>query len=450
MLPNVSNSTNSTNSMNKPNKPNKLNATFIMEIIKKIITTGYFKIFLAILFNLVLVFSLYYSSKMVEYDKSFKFIYVQIGFLILFLFILFFVVGQLPFSSMIIYVSIGIVLAVLFLTNNTIAGMIFSTYVSTIVFAFIIFIGLAILYNVLMNNLRRIPGWKGFIINVIFLIPCLISEFFEWLFSEFGATPNIVFVLFVLELVLILVYIYLPDIKQQMIKDDGIDLMTNDTRLSNPVLLNQLYFLDKKKILVPNQEDLTNYTTFAFSMWIYVNPVANHYYSYKFETPIFDYNGHPKITYTNDPDSKNADVYKIYFINGTDTDSSNPTTITLLGQRWNFLVFNYTPDGADVFINGVLERSVKFGLNNKNPVYDPVNDTIKIGSNGSNYPKLINTSVTGPDYGLDGGIANVTFYPHILNNSQIANRYNLTMPKPNNLSNYPVFVAKKENIYTPK
>ena len=63
---------------------------------------------------------------------------------------------------------------------------------------------------------------------------------------------------------------------------------------------------------------------------------------------------------------------------------------------------------------------------------------------------LNNSNIKGPDYGLDGAIANVVFYPHILNNSQIANRYNLTMPTPNNLSNYPVFVAKKENISTPK
>lgn len=447
MLPNVSNMTNKSTVSNTTNKSNTIN---IMEIIKKIMSTGYFKIFLAIIFNLFLVFSLYYSNINATYDHSFKFLYIQIGFLILFFFILFFIVGQLPFSTTIIYVAIGIVLAILLLTNNTIVGMVFSTYVSTIVFTFIIFIGLAILYNVLINNLRRIPGWKGFIINVVFLIPCLLSELIEWLFSEFGATPNVVFILFVLEIILILVYIYLPDIKQQMIKDDGIDLMANDSRLSNPALLNQQYFLDMNKILVPNQAVPTNYTTFAFSMWIYVNPVANHYYSYKFETPIFDYKGHPKITYTNDPDSKNADVYKIYFKNGTDTDSSNVTTISLLGQRWNFLVFNYTPDGADVFINGVLERSVKFGSSpgdNKMPVYNAVIDTIKIGSNSSNYPPL---NTTGPDYGLDGAIANVTFYTHILNNTQIANRYNLTMPKPNNLSNYPFFVAKKENISTPK
>ena len=418
----------------------------LSENLQIIATNNYFKIFLAIVFVICIFMILYLVS--INSFNTMNAIYLQLIFVVVFILVLLFlIIRKFSYIKIITYVIAAILFLVLFFTNNSVNSIFFSSYMSIIFIGITAIIALAIIFNIFSNNLRKLHGWQGFIINLIFLIPCLFSDFIKGVFSEFGATPNIVFVLFIIEILVVLGYIYLPQVKQLFLNDNGIELM------KQPALLNQHYFLDVNKIpkYTVKVNDITDITTqysdktYAISMWIYVNPQPTNYISNKDETPIFTFSGHPLMTYQNDTDDATmhkSDIYRVYFgeynINpsNNETEKLPPITLRLLPQRWNFIVFNYYGTGGDVFVNGVLERTQNFEVN----LNYTMKDTMEIG-----YVKKNNRA----DYGLDGAISNVVYYPNILNTTQIANRYNLTMPKPNHLANYPKYIPKPENITTP-
>jgi hypothetical protein len=151
-------------------------------------------------------------------------------------------------------------------------------------------------------------------------------------------------------------------------------------------------------------------TNYALSMWVYLDVQSKNFQAYGKETTIFDYgNGKPKLTYVNhvdDPEQK--DKVNIYFTNSTTQKPS--LEITLPKQKWNQIVFNYSTQRVDVFINGSLERTFEFTDNL--PTY-------------AVYDKF----VTGANHGLDGAICNVKYYPNVLSKFEITNSYNLLMNK---------------------
>ena len=84
--------------------------------------------------------------------------------------------------------------------------------------------------------------------------------------------------------------------------------------------------------------------------------------------------------------------------------------MTLPGQKWNNIVFNYYSDKVDLFINGNLEKTYVF--DNNAPNYT-ANDNITIGTQD----------------GLDGAVCNINYYTEPLTKTQVINAYNLLMMK---------------------
>ena len=73
-------------------------------------------------------------------------------------------------------------------------------------------VALAILFNVFINFFKSLKGIAGLLANVIFFLPCLISDFIGYITNEYKTTPGKVLTLFGIEIVLLLLYFYLPDL----------------------------------------------------------------------------------------------------------------------------------------------------------------------------------------------------------------------------------------------
>ena len=302
----------------------------------------------------------------------------------------------------------------------------FISYAMNFLLFFIVLFGLAIFFYIFGNYFKSLNNFSGFIVYFIFYIPCLIIDFFKYISKESGMTSLPVYALFIIEVLLILTYLYSKDIINYFItkttknmvlleKTEFLDIKTTistnyDLRIKDPIVSNNSGSF-KKVDETQSLETTETYSyrkRYAISMWVYLNNQPPNNQSYSKETEIFNYgNGKPRITYYNDiTTDNNKDKYIFYFTNTTDENSS--VKMTLPGQKWNNIVFNYNSDKVDLFINGNLEKSYVF--HNNMPTYF-ASDNITIGTAD----------------GLDGAICNVNYFVEPLTKTQITNAYNLLM-----------------------
>jgi hypothetical protein len=288
----------------------------------------------------------------------------------------------------------------------------YSSYVLGFICLIVLLIGLAIIYRIFVRTILNTRGWMGFFLKFLFLIPCFILETLETVFAELKAAPKMVVILFILEIILILVYIYIP--KLTTVSSGSIVLLDKPkflTSLQGIGKANQL-FMDGNEVDNPDKSATTIRQNYSLSMWFYVNQHADTYAAYSKETNVFRYGyanssvGHPRVAYFNDKnDPKKADKFIVY------SSDSSGILLDIPTQSWNQLVISYNKSVIDIFVNGNLERSMP--LSNP-PVYD-VGDVIEVGS-GDN-------TVTGG--GLHGAICNVVYHKTPMTPYQVAGEYNL-------------------------
>lgn len=278
-------------------------------------------------------------------------------------------------------------------------------------------VGLAILFLMIGNMLKHQKGWIGFFVYFLFYIPCLLIDFVKYITNDFKSTTTPIFYLFIIEIIIVLLYFYLPPFVKYILLKDG------TTILQGPTFLNQKQSVSPDKSvqierpgpgysdLITQNEPVTYRTTYSISMWFYLNSHDSVSISSKNEQNLFSYGGgKPRITYFNDlNDPTNTNIYNFYFTNNETVSSKYK--VSLPSQKWNYVVFNYTGNVVDLFINGSLNHT--FNFDNRNiPTY-LANDIMEIGSDG----------------GFNGAICNIKYYTTSLSRSQIANSYNLLMRK---------------------
>jgi hypothetical protein len=292
------------------------------------------------------------------------------------------------------------------------------------IFMILIFVAvigfLAIAYRIFNNYLRSLDGTLGFISYFMFYIPCMLSDFITYILSEFKSTTNDVYILFLLELVVVLLIVYYPDII------DAIYNASNDI-----VLLHKPDYLNKKTTIY-NMEDLKKESVYinseliknkgisknySLSLWVYVNPEAavntNNEYS------LFSFDGKPELKFkynTINNDTEDASVilkekeksyvYRAYLSNIHNSNSDlEYVDLQAPIQKWVNIVFNYKGNNVDIFVDGELQQSK---LLEKLPTFSDY-DTITIGD----------------DLGISGSICNINYYTDILTRRQIAQMYNV-------------------------
>jgi hypothetical protein len=298
-----------------------------------------------------------------------------------------------------------------------------------VIFLLMVVVGLAIGYKMFSERIKSLTGWPGFLVNFLFYIPCLLSDGLEYLLQQYRITPNIVFVLLIIEVILALGYVYIPIIIHKSIKKTAIVLQNKPVYLDKEKNVGNIENLVFKpisdKILHIDMDNIDKLyrRNYSINMWVFLNIQPSSSLAYANETTIFNYNNHPRITHknkSNNDRTKNRNVYTFYFSNTQDgdnvTNESNTSKyeINIPDQKWNFLSFNYFESKVDLYINGNLERT--FYFTNNIPDYSS-NDTVLLGSDG----------------GVTGAICNVTYSKAPLSSEQIATMYNI-----NYLKNPPV------------
>jgi len=292
-------------------------------------------------------------------------------------------------------------------------------YIIAFLIAAMIIGGLALFFYVIGNYLKSLPGWAGFMAYFVFYLPCLFIDFVKYIMDEFKMTSSPIYVILIIEIAIIVLYVYLPWIIQKISAPRKNELLTGSAFLDiKQTIANSEINKLPKFIKESDFTALPVYNqNYAFSMWIFLNPQANNYVGYSSESTIFVYNesgstgGKPRITYFNDMTENGnnfgksgKDQYCVYFTNSSKPLGSHK--FSMPAQKWNNLVMNFTSTQADLFINGKLEYTYVFQGNPPN--YSPV-DYITIGQ----------------DQGLDGAICNIVYYPKTLSLIEIANNYNL-------------------------
>jgi len=284
---------------------------------------------------------------------------------------------------------------------------------------------LAIIQYIFSNYLISLNGWSGYISHFIFYIPCLLIEFIQYLLSELRLTTSPVFILLFLEAIVVICFLYLPTLIEKINVTGGIPLLPDavflnkETNISN----NQIFKVknpDPNNLLDTNKRDVFR-ANYSVSLWIYLNPQQMNSTAKDEEINIINFgNGKPRIAYLNDKQVSDLNIDElVIYLSNTNPESSN-FKIKIEKQKWNNLVFNYNESGSDLFVNGILTRSIKFNKNNM-PTYSP-SDSVIVGSNN----------------GIYGSVCNVTYYNAPLSIFQIANLYNLLM-----FSNPPINTYKK-------
>lgn len=311
------------------------------------------------------------------------------------------IVGMFMFVSMLIYTFVKV----------DIQTFTFFAYVTGTIATLIFIIGLAIFFYIFSNYLKSFTGWTGFFVYFLFYIPCLLLALVNYIISEFKLTTNPVLILFVIEILLLLVYVYIPDIINHVSKSDSIAVLEDSRSLNSQNVFDisnhtKLPDMDFQLAGNTNNNVTRNY---AMSLWTYVNAQNLNNMVKGTELNIFDYgNGKPKITYYRPDDNVSSHKYRIYF---TDAAIDNRFyEMALPMQRWNNLVFNYSSTHVDLFVNGRLERTFSF-VGGKTPI-----------NNGE-------TIITGSPDGLHGAISNIRYYPKTVSKSRIANMYNIFLKK---------------------
>lgn len=276
-------------------------------------------------------------------------------------------------------------------------------------------IALAIAYKPLSEYTYGLTSWTKFIMELIFYIPCLILDFFEYLKEQYKITPNVVYILFIIEILLILLYIYIPKLLKLKLKSKG------KTLLNEPVFLNKEKIIGNSSITsLYNPNNIMNKNTYktnyAISLWVHLNTQSTSNAAYAKETTIFEYgsidptgkiNVKPRIAYKADD---SGDKYIFYFTKFDENDSNTKFELSLPTQKWNHIVLNYYDTRADLFVNGKLERTYTF--NGNMPVYSS-SDVFKVGS----------------EQGLDGAVCSVDYFAYPLKERDIVNMYNMLVIK---------------------
>ena len=298
----------------------------------------------------------------------------------------------------------------------------------------IILLAMSIFYNAFLNKAYQQNGMTGIIIQIIFYIPCLISDFIKYIVKDLYSTPTVVYIMLVLEVILIAMYFLIPRMLKVSISENGASLLRQPAFLSDRKTLDNCgaimtkYMKDVNALGVPkrlqngdssnvnnNRPTVNNYD-FAFSMWLNTNTAID---QVKYDIFFCGTNngrldndkprGKPYIRY------RGSDEYEFILTDKEVDNSFTSYKMTLPTQKWNHIVLNYHHNRCDIFVNGQLVHTAKFDQG-KVPVLTQDEKTIvMIGDKPENVPGGT----------IHGAICNIMVYRKPLTIQQIVNTYNL-------------------------
>jgi hypothetical protein len=256
-------------------------------------------------------------------------------------------------------------------------------------------VGLAIFYQFFIHQLQNTKGIIGFVIQFLFFLPCLFTEFVEYLQYQFSITSPPIYILLAIECILLIVpMIVWPSIKQYIFYGiPSIHLVKDPVYLNRSTVIGNTTQLFQKSI--NDETAFVESRNYSFSFWIFNNMNARPIGAAQ---NLFCYgNGYPQIKYI-----RENQIEIQCNINGNEKG----IIIDLPAQKWHCFVFNYKNTTADIFMNGEMISS--FRLGKSLPVYS-ASDLVIIGDTP----------------GIQGAICNIHYYSIPLSLWQIINMYNI-------------------------
>ena len=285
--------------------------------------------------------------------------------------------------------------------------------------------------------------------NLIFFIPCLLIIVIDYLKTELKLTPPSVYILFILEIVLVLLLFLVPILFNYLSNMNGNNLLHNK---GNVLYLNEFKTIGTYQILNKPEKDTNkrnifslfeksknqdynlevefggkgkmprNHQTYSYSVsfYLYLNPQPNNTsLAYNQDTELFSYGKKPVIYYNGktqniiiksntlkNNSNNNGELVTIFDSKDSSNNSIDNSTIKF--QKWQYYVINYSNNTIDIFIDGKLVGS----KNNVPPYLDE--DKVTIGD---------------PDFkkdGIHGSIKELYYYDKIRPQNTIEFIHDLT------------------------
>lgn len=281
----------------------------------------------------------------------------------------------------------------------------FSSYV---LFFLILMFGLSLLYNMFLVRTFRMKSWPGFLVGILFYLPCMVTDLFSYLTSQILGTPLSVYAIFVLELVFLLLYFYLPSWRNQSVRRLGVQVLVDPVEINQQRNISNymdIFGEADKKIAQKTSLPYAR-TQFSMSFWVYLHQpkfMTTADSEAQLEILRFgnDVNPHPRF-YFQVPKASSDGRFVMQWTN----DPAQISAFSLPMQKWMHIFVNYGQTSYDVFVNGKLQTTMNRA---SDTLIDPnlfqTTDPLSIGD-----------STNG---GMRGGIADMVFFPMPLKHNEI-------------------------------
>jgi hypothetical protein len=166
-------------------------------------------------------------------------------------------------GAVLVVISIALIYGMFQANSNESSNAVYMTNkVLGLVGLMIPLVALGMVYNKFAPDIDEITnsgGISGFFVLFLFYIPCLISDFADYLKAQFRLTPSATYLLLGLEILLILAFVYLPRL---LVSKRDVNLLLKEA------------FLDEPKVIASSADIFSRDDTprsCSFSMWIYTN-----------------------------------------------------------------------------------------------------------------------------------------------------------------------------------
>lgn len=271
-----------------------------------------------------------------------------------------------------------------------------ASFMSNIIVISIVIFAIIIFAKVFKDIAYSIEGMPGIIMRVLFFIPCMLADFFDFLMGQITASPFVVYVLIAIEILLILAYYYMPKLVQLYAEKEGYKILDKPEFLKNEKrLISYSELMAAEKISTTSEPKIKN--EYAFSMWFYLVRLPQNHSPYNKDANIFEFvNQHPKITYNGKDNLCKVQISPV---------PADNRTFKIAMQKWTHCVVSYSVNNVDIFIDGELIATAPRTINDQTEISDYV--------------------VVGQDAGMHGGICNIVHYNRSLLKMEIDQLYSI-------------------------